>query len=147
MEQKWYFRGERALGALKYVIAFFMIVAGVLTPLQDLTPVDGALGFIYSSRLALSLFGMAFFLSGATLLYGKLYRSKKFTGLGLLFVFVCFFFSAILETTARHTPSIGNFVCSLIVAALYLRWRMKTAYIDPNHFKEDIHTLNQKDTK
>jgi hypothetical protein len=143
MEQKWYFRGERVLGAFKYIIAIFMMVAGVLTPLQDLTPVDGPLGFIYSSRLALSAFGLAFFLSGASLFYGKIAKSKKWTGNGLFAIFTCFLFSGLLETTARHVPSIGNFTSAFIVGALYLRWRFKTVYIDPNHFVDDVDTMRK----
>jgi len=141
MEKVWYFRGERALGAFKYLVAIFMMVAGVLTPLQNPEHVESTLGFIYESRLALSIFGIIFFLSGAMLFYGKFMKSKKWTGAGLFAIFACFLFSACLDTAARHTPSIGNFVCALIMAALYLRWRFKTAYIDPNHFVDDVDNL------
>lgn len=143
MDQVWYFRGERALGAFKYIVAIFMMVAGVLTPLQDLEHVDSPLGFIYESRAALSIFGVIFFLSGAVLFYGKMMKRKKWTGVGLFSIFACFLFSGILDTVARGTPSIGNFVCSIIMAALYLRWRFKTAYIDPNHFVDDVETLGR----
>jgi hypothetical protein len=143
MEQVWYFRGERALGVFKYMVAIFMMVAGVLTPLQQPEHVGGTLGWLYESRLSLSLFGLIFFLSGATLFYGKMRRSKKWTGVGLFSIFACFMFAACLDTAARHTPSIGNFVCAFIMAALYLRWRFKTAYIDPNHFVDDVDNLGR----
>jgi len=138
MNRSWYFRGEKALGVFKYAVAIFMMVAGVLTPLQDTEPVGGALGFLYASKISLGLFGLVFFTSGAVLFYGKMMKNKRFVGLGLMLVFICFLFSGLIETIARHVPSIGNFTSAGIMGLLYLRWRLKTAYIDPNHFKAEI---------
>lgn len=140
MKQVWYLRGERAVGVFKYIAALFMMLAGVLTPLYTAPHVNGSLGFLYSSRLSLSLFGLVFFLSGSMLLYGKMMKSKRWTGNGLFAVFTCFLFSGLIEVTARHTPSIGNFASALIMAVLYLRWRFKTAYIDPHHFTDTVDT-------
>lgn len=147
METKWSYVGERALSIFKYFVAFFMMLVGVLTPLQTPVHIDSQLGFLYESKWSLGLFGLAFFISGATLFYGKVMRSKRWTGRGLFYIFACFLFAAILDTFAQHTLSVGNFFASAIMASLYLRWRFKTAYIDPNHFVDDIDNLTPSDVE
>lgn len=126
---------ERALGAFKYLVAVFMMFAGVLTATGPLHPRgDGSLGFIYASRIALAAFGIWFFVSGAVLFYGKIRKRRLATGWGLLLIFNCFFFSGILNTSAAGFFDYGNFIAAGIMGALYLRWRFKTAYVNPRHF-------------
>lgn len=135
---------ETAISIFKYLLALFMMLAGVLTAIGPLTPMDGALGLIYSTRISLVTFGIIFFLSGAALLYGKIKRCRKWTGWGLMAIYCCFTFATLLNFIAFGVaPSewLGNAIGMVVVGALWLRWRFKTEYINPNHFAKDIYKL------
>lgn len=134
--------GEYGLTGFKYLLALFMMLAGVLTAIGPITPLDGDLGFLYSSRWHLIFYGAVFFGSGAALFWGKIRRSRKWTGIGLMAVYLCFMFGATLNFMVWGTgvPSawVGNLVAAAIVGVLYLRWRFQTEYVDPNHFMRDL---------
>lgn len=135
--------GERLISAFKYLLAIFMIVAGIATAIQPLYPTP-YLGFIFAHRLTLVAFGMIFSCSGFTLLIGKLRKRRKIVGAGLLAIYLCFFFSTFLNGAAFGWVMdawLANAIATLITGALYLRWRMKTEYIDPKHFKDMIDSL------
>lgn len=125
----------------KYLLAVFMIVTGIATMFSPVTPMDGALGIVYGSRLSLVAFGTLFSFSGGSLLYGKIKRSRKWTGLGLMLIYLCFMFATFLNGVAlgwEVSAWFPNLIGSLITGALYLRWRFKTAYVDPNHFVDYV---------
>lgn len=108
----------------------------------ELTPMDGALGFLYETRASLVFFGILFACSGLMLLYGKWRRSRKWTGRGLMFIYCEFLFATIINGIAYNwVPGywVGNAVATAIVAALWLRWKFKTEYVNPRHFRDDMH--------
>ena len=62
-----------SLSVIKYIIALFMMYAGVMTMLTP--PLDKShLGIVYETRATLVLFGIIFFLSGLTLFVGKIMK-------------------------------------------------------------------------
>lgn len=126
---------ENFLSVVKYLLAGLMILAGIMTAFGPLTPMDGALGFLYSTRASLVMFGIVFFLCGATLLYGKIKRNKKLVGIGLMSIYMCFLFAGLLNAIAG-APWIPNLAFSIVVGALYLRWKYTRSYVNPNHFIE-----------
>ena len=134
---------ERVLGAFKYLVAILMMVSGFTTALSPLQPMDGRLGYIYGHRESLIAFGVIFFLSGFALFYGKIRRSRKWTGRGLFAIFNCFLFAGILNTLALGFPSTANFVAAVVVGGLWLRWKLKVSYLNPNHFVRDIEQLKE----
>lgn len=135
MSVKWAARWEKFLGLVKYLLAVFMILAGIATAISDLMPLgDGTLGYIYTHRWALVSLGTIFTASGLALLYGKITRSRHWIGYGLLSIFACFLFAFILNTGSSQGFDWGNAMAAVVVGALFLRWRFKTSYINPNHF-------------
>jgi hypothetical protein len=131
---------ENAIGAFKYVLAVFMMYAGVTTAFGPLHPLSGQLGFLYSTRIWVVIFGIVFFFSGLTLLYGKLKRSRKWTGRGLFAIYTCFLFATVLNALTYHfNPGfwVANLVGTLITGALWLRWKFKTEYFNRRHFIDD----------
>lgn len=144
----WRLWGERALSAFKYLLAIFMMVAGVTTAIGPIAPAGGDLGWLYATRHALVLFGSVFFLSGASLLYGKIRRSRKWVGRGLMYIYLCFVFAACLNAMAWGlgvpTAWAGNLLMSVVVGLLYLRWKFKTEYVDPLHFTRDLESDDKR---
>lgn len=132
---------ERAIGAFKYILAIFMMYAGVTTALSPTQSVPGSFGFVYSSRISLVIFGIIFFISGSILLYGKIRRSRRWTGKGLLLIYLCFLFATLVNgISLGGNPSVWvyNFFGTIITASLWLRWKFKTEYVDRKHFVDDL---------
>lgn len=144
METRWAILSEKALGAFKYLLSGYMMLAGIVTSLGPPVDVSGPLTFLYTSRISLLLFGLIFFLSGLALLYGKIRKSRRWTGHGLFAIYMCFTFFAALNYVAigELTSWIGNLIAAVVVGSLWLRWRFKTQYINPNHFIRDIEELS-----
>lgn len=131
---KW---GERILGAFKYILAVGMMVSGVLTPFNG--AVDPGGSWIYSSVVALTIYGIIFFLAGLWLFVGKIRKSRHQTGQGLMAIFCCFIFAISMNASVVGWEALAgsNMVVCVIVGLLYLRWRFKTAYMNPDHFIDD----------
>jgi hypothetical protein len=141
MKRAWAKWSERFIGAFKYVLAGYMMLAGALTTVAPGDPrVQGAMQAIYTSRISLVIIGLVIFLAGLILLIGKIKRSRKLVGRGLWAVYCCFVFATILNFLAYHDPSywVGNLVMAIVVGALWLRWKFKTEYVNPKHFRDDV---------
>jgi Mn2+/Fe2+ NRAMP family transporter len=136
---KW---SERGLSVFKYLLAGYMMLAGVLTPFSG---VEGTkLGFFYSNHISLTILGLIIFVSGAMLMYGKIRKSKRWTGKGLLWIYLCFLFATLanfIAFSADPTYWVANLIFTIVTALLWLRWKNKTEYIDPRHFIRDIEKL------
>ena len=137
--------GEHGLSVFQYLLALFMMFAGIATAIGPITPLDGELGWLYSSRYHLVFYGTTFFVAGFTLFWGKIRKPRKWTGRGLLWIYLSFVFATLMNLLAwgfgMPGAWVGNLLASIIVGALYLRWRFKTEYIDPKHFTRDIEEL------
>lgn len=132
---------DTAVTFVQYLIALFMMLAGALTATGPISPHRGRLGFIYSERISLEFFGVVFFLAGLTLFYGLFRRRRLWVGRGLMAIYLCFLFSAALGMVAyglRPHNWISNFIASMLIGLLYLRWRFKTAYINPEQFRHKL---------
>lgn len=135
---------ENAIGFVKYVIAALTIFGGITAILTPLTPLSGPLGFLYGTRVGLVLFGLLTIACGLALLYGKVRKSRKWTGIGLMACYCCFLFATLIQISAfGFHPAYWavNGTLAILSGALWLRWKFKTAYINPNHFRKDIAKL------
>lgn len=104
---------------LLYLVAIFMMVAGIETIFGPLEP-GGSLGFIYETRLWITIFGLIFFFCGGSLLVGLIAHSNGLVQWGTYAIFCCFIFAGVLNSVAFATFDPGNFIAAAIVAALYL---------------------------
>lgn len=120
-----------ALAGLKYILAVFMMYAGIMTTMLPPEP-SSRLGFIYESRVSLVVFGIIFFLSGLTLLVGKIKKWRRVEGWGLMANYLCFFFAFILNWVGLGWGAAwGNLIVAVVVAGLYLRWKYHIFYYEP----------------
>lgn len=136
---------ESGLSLVKYLVAVLTIGAGLATAVADVETIEGPLGLLYGTRTGLVLFGLVAVVCGFMLLYGKVKRSRQWTGMGLMACYCCFLFATLVQITAFGiSPEtwVGNAFFALITGALWLRWKFKTSYINPGHFRSDITELN-----
>lgn len=136
---------DRIGSILNYILGFFMVFVGVATAISPLVEPTAALGFFLSHRLVWVGVGAIFVACGGMLLYGKFAKKRIWVQRGLMAIYLCFVFSAIVNGYGEHwqmSAWIGNAVASVIVGGLYLRFRTRTAYIDPKEFEKDIDGLN-----
>ena len=131
---------ERAVGVFKYIVAGYMMLAGALTTFAppDST-VDGSMHVIYGVQFSISVIGIIIFASGLTLMVGKMRKNRKLTGRGLFSTYLCFFFATLLNAAAYGDPTtwVSNLVMAVIMGLLWLRWKFKTEYVNPKHFKPE----------
>lgn len=128
---------ERVIGAFKYLLGGIMVLSGISTLFTSTTPVSGPLGYLYSTRAGLVVFGVLVIISGGTLIYGKIRKSRRWTGRGLFWIFLILLFGTIIQFVAFvGDPSawVGNAVFCIVTAVLWLRWKFKTEYYNPRHF-------------
>lgn len=134
------------VGTIKYALAIFMIVAGVSTMFSPLTPLHGALGFLFAHRWTLVVVGSVFSGSGAWLLLGKLLKKRYWVGHSLMAIFLCFLFSTLLQGAAfGWAPSywLANGVAAVGVALLWLWWKFKTQYVNVPDFRKKAIKINR----
>lgn len=116
------------LSFFKYLVGVFMMFSGVATiigPLRSSTNV----GSVYETAPVLITAGTIFFISGAWLVLAKALHKHKQVGYSLMAVYLCFLFAAILNWLALG-PAFAwpNFICALVMGALYLRWKHHLLY-------------------
>jgi uncharacterized integral membrane protein len=121
-----------AISVFKYLLAIFMMYAGVATmfahPLDD----GSRVGWLYQSRVTLLGLGFIFFASGALLFYGKIRRMRRTIGHGLMAVYLCFLFATIVTWYGYgFKDAIPNGIGTLITGILYLRWKYHIYYYVP----------------
>ena len=128
---------NRVISVFEYIVAGYMLLAGVLTmfiaPDQNVTNFMHA---IYGTRIGVVVVGLIIVISGGALMIGKIRKSNKEHGRGLFYVYLCFFFAAILNAVAYAgdpTVWVSNAIMAVIMGVLWLRWRMKTEYITFRH--------------
>lgn len=142
--KKW---SSRLISGFKWILSIFMMYAGISTAISPIVPIEGTLDFLYNSRTMLVLIGIAFFVSGAILFYGKWRKKRKATGIGLMAIYLCFVFATILQAIVyAGDPAawISNFIVSMITGALWLRWKFQTEYVDPKIFDDLRRQIEQE---
>lgn len=120
-----------ALSGFKYLIALFMMYAGVVTVMAPPTP-GTQLPLVYESRPVLIVMGIIIFLSGALLFFSKVFKKRKTQGWGLFAIYNCFLFAGFLNWYAVGWEGAwSNLLGAAIVGALYLRWKYHIYYYEP----------------
>jgi intracellular septation protein A len=130
---------NRAISVFEYLVAGYLVLAGGLTMVIQPDPaVTNFMRVLYGTRTGVIIVGLVIVISGLVLMIGKIRKSKRQHGRGLFCTYLCFFFAAILNAVAYAgdpTVWVSNAVMALIIGALWLRWRLKTEYINPRQFR------------
>lgn len=130
---------EAFLSLIKYLISFVMIVEGVETILLPPVNTHDSLGWLYASKTTLVILGTVFLMAGIVLFAGKFMRSRKWTGHGILAAYLCFLFASIIQFSAYPASVmewLPNVIMTIVMGALWLRWKYQTTYINPKHFQQ-----------
>jgi len=132
---------ERLYSILEYILGFIFMCGGVNTGLSH--PIDTPSVFYHllaGTKIALIAYGIFFFIVGASMWYSKWKKKKKFHKNTLMVMFIIGVY-AILLSTAIFGPTaslIPNVLVTIASGCLWLRWKMRTEYLDPKLFRKDI---------
>lgn len=137
---KWRCRIE---SGLEYILALMFIQGGIRTLLfADPVVLPGIFSYLVGSA-AVYVYGALFLTSGLLLLYAKIRKHKKLHKHLLMAMFLTCVYVLILAL------AINGFVPRLILtvsvgavaAYSWLRWTIRTEYINPKDFASDIDKL------
>jgi hypothetical protein len=131
---------EIIVSVFEYIVGGYMIFAGIVTTILDPDQsVTNFMHFLYGTRTGVVVVGLIIAAAGIILLVGKIRRSKKLHGRGLFCTYLCFLFAAVLNYVAYAgdpTVWVSNIIMAAIIAALWLRWKMLTNYLNPKQFRK-----------
>jgi hypothetical protein len=116
----------RGIHVLNYTLAVSMIVVGVLVILSKATAV------VFSTKLALILFGLTFIVSGWLLLISCVKKRRTSTKTSLFVVYLASLFSAWLQfvIVPHEIWWVISLVFAAVAAGLWLWWKFHTEYFD-----------------
>lgn len=126
---------DKALAWIEYALSAMFLYAGVNTAFVHAVSTS-VFYAILVGQAAIYVYAFIFFALGVTLIYSKIKKNKKLHGLSLLIMYLTCLYVALLSfgisgVSASVIPSI---VTGLVSAALWLRWKSRTEYINPKEF-------------
>lgn len=139
---------ERVISVFKYIVACYMIIAGALTIFMPSdNTVNPKVSLVFGHKISIVIIAIAILASGVVLLIGKIKKNRVLTGRGLFAVYLCFFFATILNAIAYYgdpTTWVSNLIMAIIMGLLWLRWKFKTEYVNPHHFRQEALDLKER---
>lgn len=138
-------RLSKIQSALEWVVAAFFLVGGISLFFSEPVTGGSALAKTLGSETAGSIYGILFIIESLVLIYSKRTYNKKIHGVALVTLCLTALFTVWLEALVIGFGlfSIDNIVIVVVCAWAYIRWRLLTAYLDPQKFVEDIDELDE----
>lgn len=128
----------------EYLISLLFIWGGFSLLGQPALEGEGIVVLIFGGQIAL-YFYMAWFIAlGAGLIYSKLRRKKKLHKNVLMSMYLTTIYTATLATALFGFDILSildDVIIGGITAAMWLRWKMLTEYINPDAFLKEIEEL------
>jgi phosphatidylserine synthase len=128
---------------LEWVLIILFIRGGVVTLLfADPLVVPGILQYL-TGAAAVYVYGALILLTGLLLLYAKLRHRKKLHKHTLMAMFLICIYIFILAVSLVGWTNMMFLTIGVALASgyLWMRWTIRTEYINPKQFAEDVHKL------
>lgn len=129
---------------VEYVLAALWIRGGINILFFDVEPVALPGVFTYLvGDVAIYVYGCMFLLTGLSLLYAKWWKKKTLHKFTLMFMYLtCLYvFALSVAIFGIATSQILTVVAGISSAALWVRWKFKTEYINPDEFDKTLEEL------
>lgn len=138
---------EIVYSLVEYVLAALFIRGGINVLFFDVEPatLPGYLTYLVGEA-AIFIYGAMFLVTGLLLLYAKWFRKKRCHKFALLVMYLTCIYVFVLSVMINglSTGIILTVVVGIASAALWVRWKFKTEYIDINAFKKEIRQLTKE---
>lgn len=133
---------DRTQDVVEWMVIVALILGGVSLIFADPITSGSALFNLLGSKGAGIVYAVMFFVGAVGLAYGKLARRRRVHGWALMYIYLMFIFTIILETAILGWSiySIDNIVGVLLAGACWLRWKFKTEYITLTRFERETLT-------
>jgi len=128
----------------EYLVSLLFIYGGVsligMPPLEG----EGVIVLVFGGQIALYIYMIWFILLGVGLIFSKWAKKKKLHKNVLMSMYLTTIYTATLATALLGFDIINildDIVVGVVTAAMWLRWKLLTEYIDPNQFYKEIEEL------
>lgn len=130
---------DRVYSILEYVLAALFIRGGVMIFLFFEPPEAPSILTLLVGEAAIYGYGIFFAMTGLALLYAKLCKNKKVHKWALfaMFIICCYVFGLSVAIAGLSMDLATTVIVGIASAVLYLRWKMRTEYVDPAEFAID----------
>lgn len=129
---------------VEYILAALFIRGGALIFFLAVAPLEVPAILTYLvGEVAIKVYGLAFFATGVLLLIAKWFKQKALHKwiLFTMWLTCVYVFALSSALTGFNWDQWLTVVCALASSAAWLRWKLKTEYIDPKEFNEELATL------
>lgn len=134
---------DKLYSAVEYVLAALFIYGGFNSlfsdPLETFSPVYDLL----AGQEAIYVYAIIFLATGFSLLIAKLFKYKKVHRVSLAVMYLTCLYVLILSYLigVLSAGSLLTVFAGVAAAACWVRWKLKTEYIDPDHFSAELEDL------
>lgn len=129
---------------LEYILAALWIRGGVNILFFGVEPVTlpGFLTYLVGAE-AIVVYGCLFLLTGLSLLYAKWWKKKTLHKYVLMVMYLTCIYVLVLAVLINGLSSglLLTIFAGVTSAALWIRWKFKTEYIDPGEFDKELEEL------
>lgn len=132
---------------VEYVLAAMFIRGGIRILFLGVEPIQlpGLLTYLVG-EFAIFAYGCMFLFTGLLLLYGKWFKKKRCHKTALLTMYLTCIYVLVLAILINGLSSglLVTVAVGVASAALWMRWKFKTEYIDGKEFKKEIEQLTKE---
>lgn len=143
---------HRVLNILQSVLEYGLSVVFILGAINLIgaPPISShtLMGSILGGQVALYVYMVWFAFLGLGLLYGKLRKKRKIHKNMLLYMYLTTIFTSGLAIALYGfdwVSLLDDLLIGIVSAALWLRWKFRTEYIDRSDFESDLIEIRNDD--
>lgn len=131
------------VGEWLLVVLFFVAALIEVTTPNPIT--NGVLGFLLSEPIILVIYATWFALMAFGLAYSKIRKKKRLHKYSLMAMYLTTIYTFVLALAggAGMESLLDDVIIGIIAAACWMRWKLRTEYINPRKFYDVVWELRE----
>lgn len=134
---------DKLYSAIEYALAALWIYGGINSFFANPLTGPSAIFKLLAGQEAIYAYAILFFLTGAALLAAKLLGLKKWHRISLATMYLTCLYVLILSYLlgVLSAGSLITVLAGVAAAVCWVRWKLKTEYVDPDYFSAELEEL------